>query len=176
MKKKVFRTHPVLVIEGRAFLLILTIGASLLVYVMLTAEKSGELYIDVLCYLFGIAMVVGVALVNVYFWRIIWGKLIITETGLVWKCLFCKKIYIPYNEIRYVELRAFKEGNSMRYCDLYRTGFMYMLISTDPLPRKNINRIESKGNLIKFPCFTKKIRDAMKEVLPSPFKSRFSLR
>lgn len=173
--KKVIRPHLVLLIEGRLLLLLLALGPLAMWYGVFAVFRDETQGMDMTVILFGlfVAAITGCcAWVEWYFWHHCWGKLIITQDAVTWKCLFCKTVRIPMSDIRYVDIRAFTQGNVVRNADIYKTGFRYLLISSKPFPKKRIDKIRSGSGLIKFRC-NDKICQALYEALPDPYCRRF---
>ena len=107
-----------------------------------------------------------------YFWQQAWGKLILEEDKIVWRCLFRRKIEIKYTDIKRVVTRDFGSRNVVKV-DVYKTGFQWLLISTDyGLPSKPIDKIKCKEGLIKWRNSDKVCR-AMREFFPDRFRSVF---
>lgn len=176
--KKVFRPHLVLLIEGRLLLLLLALGPLAMWYGVFVVFRNGTQRMDMTIILFGlfVAAITGCcAWLEWYFWYHCWGKLIITEDFVIWKCLFCQTVKIPISDIRYVDIRTFAEGNAVRNKDIYKTGFRYLLISSESFPKKRIDKIRSGDGLIKFRC-NDKICQALYEALPDPYCRRFKVR
>ena len=172
--KKVFRTHIILVIEGRLLTSLFVITGPLMTLYLLWCILEGD---------FGMALLVFITNVFYYWlsifalrylWQQCWGKLIITEKYIIWRALFCKPIKITYDELRYVKLESFKDGNVYKNRDYYKTGFLYILLSSNPLPKMRIDKIYSKNKLIKFPLYNKKLGNTLFTVLPAPYNQYFA--
>ena len=167
MKKVIFRTHPILLIEGRLFTLISLFFPLLMLCVSLYfffREKTPGPFLGAIMSIgfFSLAL----WLMN-FFWPLCWGKLILSQNEIIWKCLFYKKVKILYSDIRILVIRSFHEGNVVRI-DVYRTGFEYLLISTAGLPKKRIDKIQCCNGLIKWKC-SKKVCEALIERVPKQF-------
>ena len=108
-----------------------------------------------------------------WLWPLCFGELTLTEGYVKWHALFMRSVKIPYSELRYVEIRHFDEGNVVP--DLYRTGQMYLLLSSKSLPKKRIDKIRSGDGLIKYQFL---MRDAavFSEYLPERYKPMFQSR
>lgn len=175
--KKVFRPHLVLLIEGRLLLLLLALGPLAMWYGVFAVFRYKTQRMDMTVVLFALfvaAVTGGCVWMEWYFWHHCWGKLVITEDAVTWKCLFCKSVSIPMSDVRRVDIRAFTEGNAVRHADIYKTGFRYLLISSRPFPQKRIDKIRSGSGLIKFRC-NDKICQALYEALPEPYCQRFKV-
>ena len=171
--KKVFRTHLLLVIEGRLLTsLFAAFGPSMtLLSIWLAIEV--DMGVSILIFIISICFCLLSAFVLPHFWEQCWGKLIITDTYVMWRCLFCKPIKISYDELRYVKLTSFQEGNVYRNRDYYKTGYLYLLLSSEPLPKLRIDKIRSKNKLIKFPLYDKKLGNVLYTTLPNPYNRYF---
>lgn len=176
MRRKTCRSHIILLIEGRLFLLI-ALGMILLLYFLGISEicknptsaniLDGCLFIvfaTVLMTLFGVV-------VCPFLWAKCFEKLIITDKFIEWRCLFMKTRRIPLPDIRYANIIAFKDGNIVKY-DLYHSGFLSILLSSDPPPRIRIDKTRCSDTLIKFGC-TEKVCRALAEALPEPMNRIF---
>lgn len=173
--KKVIRPSRLVVVGGRfiSFLTILGIVFSLcggyIAWTYLLHESSAKAIVIIIG---GLSLVVlGIQTLS-YYWQPYWGKLILTEDAITWRCLFCKPITIPYNEMCYVEVRAFTTGNA-----LYRPGcnegdFLHLLLSSHPLPQKRIDKIRSGKDLIKF-HYTPEVAATLCEAIPRPWNEKF---
>ena len=173
--KKVFRPHIVLLIEGRLLLLLLALGPLAMWYGVFVVFRDQTQRMDMIVILFGsfvVAITACCVWLEWYFWQHCWGKLVITEDAVTWKCLFCKTVKIPMTDIKRVDIRAFSEGNVAFNRDVYKTGFRYLLISSKPFPNKRIDKIRSGDKLIKFRC-NDAICKALHEALPDPYCRRF---
>lgn len=155
MKKKVFRTGLILCIEGRLFTLIsLSIPPYMLFgYLRFVSIKNITCLFLVA---FSIAMLIVGIWVAEYLWQLCWGKLIILNDRVIWKCLFCKKQVIFLKEIKHLKKVHFNEGNSVANRQVYKNSFCYILISKNKnLPNLRIDKIRSGKGLIKFPMSDK---------------------
>ena len=177
--KKVFRTHWLLVFEGRLFLLLVGIASPIMCYVyfryLIEDFVSDRNYMMLL---FGTPMYLAFWPLSIYvlqyFWELIWGKLILTDEYVLWRCIFCKPVKIPYEDIKYVKITPFKEGNVRYNRDYYKTGFLYVLLASTPFPQKRIDKIRCKKGLIKFPLYNNKIGTELYLRLPDPYNRYFS--
>lgn len=173
MKKQIFRTHFILVFEGR-FLSIFIPGM-----VLLMLYQSLKWFIIELDFVFAFAIIFSVGLLLLYvrlmryFWQLFWGKMIITDESIVWKCVFYKTQMIMMSDIKLVRVCAFTERNVVRY-DMYKTGFRYILIiSRSGVPRKQDGRVKSGNGVISFP-YSEKLRKTLYDALPSLNKGALS--
>ena len=150
MRRRVFRTHYILAIGGRFFLLLLLCFPLFMLYLLVRDFYS----LDMLTIIVSIPFIAGFSFlcmwVSKYLWRQCWGKIKLKSDYMVWSCLFCKPVKIPYNEIKYVSVRSFLQGNALKNVDLYNTGFLHIIISTGEIPSTQLDKVKSKPGLIKF--------------------------
>ena len=171
--KRIFITHILAVIEGGIFMLMCAFGGLVCIYVpiwLLTLEVTFE---TIMMAIFAPVMAVVCIYVIRYFWPLCFGTLIFTEDYVMWKCLFFRSVKTPYNELKYVKLVKFDEGNAFRNRDYYNTGFLHLLLSSSPLPQKRIDKIRCGKGLIKFPFSNKKLRREIYYLLPDPYNRQF---
>jgi len=172
--KKVFRTHIILVIEGRLLLSSIVITGPLMTLLLLWRILEADFGMALLVFITNAFWYWSSIFILRYFWQQCWGKLIVTDKYIIWRCLFCRPIKITYDELRYVKLVSFQEGNVYKNRDYYKTGFLYMLLSSEPLPQMRIDKIHSKNKLIKFPLYNKKLGNTLFTALPDPYNRFFS--
>lgn len=166
MKRKVFRTHPILVIEGRLFSIILIFIPSfaLFQYVKLMISEFSLVFFFATLF-FASLEILSVWLLGI-FWQLFWGKLIITETKIIWKCLFLKKKVMEISQIKFVCKRRFTRGNVVANKQRYNNSYAYILITTqNSLPDLNIEKIRTKDGLIKFTMSDKLVK-CLRERVP----------
>lgn len=110
-----------------------------------------------------------------HFWPLFFGELVITDTYIKWRCLFMRSCKLEFSEIKYMEIRAMGAENVVK--DIYNTGHEYLLISTEPLPDKILDKIRTsrKRRLIKFQM-TPRIYRQLAEAMPEKYKSMFRYR
>jgi hypothetical protein len=166
MKKRVFRTHILLVTEGRllSLLFIAAIGWMLYASVKFCILDFEPVFLLFLLFTVGMGLL-GYFLAK-YFWQLCWGKLMVTHTCLKWKCIGYKTQTIRFEEIKRIYVRAFNrnQGNVVR--DAYQTGFRYVVIlSKNGSPQSYGGRIKNGNGVISFP-YNEKLRKALLEVLP----------
>lgn len=151
--KKTFRSHIILVTEGRLFCFLPLFGVCFFSY-------PCKLFFDEKDYFgFGIGFLFVVLFVVVFFvafwnfiWPLAWGKLIVNDKGVRWRCLFKKSIFLSWDECKYIGFETFTEGNVVKV-DLYKTGFRYIYFSITPYPKEfsgKINKLNCKEGFIKF--------------------------
>ena len=77
------------------------------------------------------------------------GKLIITDDGIEYRCLFKKKAFIAWDDCKFCGIESYHSD----VADLYRTGRIYVYFSTKPIPNDRNNKLDMLKNnneLIKF--------------------------
>ena len=97
-----------------------------------------------------------------FLWQQVWGKLIITDREVIWKCIFCKSVRIKYSEIRHMSIRNFGERNYIKV-DLYNTSFNFLLITTCGPIQKTIDKIKCGKGVIKWQNSYKEVFDLIWE-------------
>ena len=170
--KKVFRVHPLLVVEGRLCCLLFVIGPLFIYYfgIVSVIENPGIPSVILCCAVF--AMFISFQIVGLPFlWINSFQKLVLTDEFVEWRCLFYKTRRLNISEIRYANVVAFTEGNAVNI-DLYNTGFLSILLSSELLPTIRIDKIKCSDTLIKFSC-SHQICIALAELLPAPLNQIF---
>ena len=175
MKKRIY-PNLALVIEGRLFLAMVNGARICFVWLTIMVFANGDIEIDfstIILAIFGFCfMVVGPCFLNYLFWHYSWGKLVLTDDSITWRCLFCKPIKIRYDELKYIDIRLFKEGNVYRNSQVHMSNAVFALMSSEPLPNKRIDKIRSGKKLIKFQV-TPKVGKQLYDNLPKPYNARF---
>lgn len=170
--RKTLRTHLILVTEGRFFCLFITIGSAFFTYEMTKHAilDGSEFY--VYCIFFW-GMDVAVCFLLRHFWPLCFGKMILAEHYVEWRCIFMRSVRIPYTELKYVTIRSFRDRNAVP--DLYSVGFEYVLLSSSPIPKQRIDKIRCGNGLIKFQLLDKG-GIVLSEYLPAPYNRMFRSR
>ena len=167
--KKIFRPHIILLILGRVF----TILSIAFIVVMISVSIYFTFFQQSYEFLFFLFFFLGLALLNVFvfkeLWQLIWGKLIVKQDCLVWRCFFCRTVKIAYEDIKYVGFHTMGSENFVRK-DVYHTGFRYILISEAMPPKKPIGKIFCKKGLIKW-AYSKEVCLALKDKVPKRWKN-----
>lgn len=151
--KKTFCSHIILVIEGRLFCLLMLFWFVIFYQPVIQAFQEKE-YFPVIIF-FALVIILEVcffATVGKFIWPLAWGKLIVNENGVRWRCLFKKSIFLSWDECKYIGFETFTEGNVVK-ADLYKTGFSYIYFSTTTYPKEfsgKINKLNCKDGFIKF--------------------------
>ena len=167
-KRQVFRSHIILLIEGRILCLLMIGIWPYVIFNIIQGQILWDIkgFASILCLIFIGASMILTIFVCEYLWQLCFGKLIITEEYIIWKCLFCKNIVLKIDDVKYCKPCTFLEENYLRMAGIYQTSYEYVLISTDPLPNKRIDKIRSKGTLIRF-VLSDKLSDTLGEILPN---------
>jgi len=163
--KKFFYPHIVLLFLGRFFFLFLNVFSIVLTVNILRIFVDNFTITAVFYILFLLGLDFLCLWLTKYFWQQIWGKLILEEDRIVWKCLFCKTVSIPYSSIRHVSIHSFYEQNVIRY-DIYKTGFCYCVISKSPCPIRRVDKVKCSNGTIKWMCSEKFCLELMKKIPP----------
>lgn len=82
------------------------------------------------------------------------GKLIITDEGVEFRCLFKKNTFIAWDDCEFCGIESYHSD----VADLYKTGRIYVYFSTKPIPTERSNKLDMMKNnneLIKFFLFPK---------------------
>lgn len=129
----------------------------------------------VLWVLFALVMTAGCVYVLHWLWPQCFGEVTLTEDYVKWHALFMRSVKIPYSELRHVETRQFREGNVMWGSDMYHTGYEFVLMSADPLPKTRIDKIRPGHGVIKFQLFGR-MNAPLGAFIPEPFDRMFRTR
>ena len=91
----------------------------------------------------------------------------ITETHVKYCGFLLPSVKLDINEINYIDIRTFKEGNAVYGTNNAIDAYKYLLLSSAPLPNKRIDkiRVSRKGKVIKF-AVSYKLCEALLAVLP----------
>ena len=173
MKRQVFREHIILVIEGRLFMLML-LSFSIYGIFIFCRDASSLTTRD---WIFGILtfglMFFLCGFVLHYFWYRCFGKLIITEDAVTWRCLGYLPKTIRKEELRAVGINDNRKTNVVP--DVHGTGFKSVYFSTKPYPIEydgKIDKLRNSRDFIKFPV-SGKLSVCLSEWLPDPQCRKF---
>ena len=86
----------------------------------------------------------------------IFGKLIITDEGVEYKCLFKKNAYISWDDCEYCGIESYHSDIH----DMYMTGRIYVYFATKPIPRERqckLDMMKNNNECIKFFPVDKKL-------------------
>lgn len=152
MKKK-FYSHIILLIEGRAFCVLMVVGIPYFMHLAMSVLKVGEYLLSLLAFAeVCLSIIFFIKYIWSFLWPLAWGKLIIDNEGVRWRCLFKKSIFLSWNECKYMGFETFSDGNVVKN-DIYGAGFKYIYFSTTPYPKEfngKINKLHCKDGFIKF--------------------------
>ena len=162
--KNVFYPHSILLVGGRFLTLLLSIfPLCCMIYTIWLFIAQQDVTFLMVAIGIGI-MEVGGIYVSVCFWTQSWGKLIVTDREIIWKCLFLKTVKLDISEIKDVSTVSFSEGNAVKL-DLYNTGFRYIILSDTNIPYIRVDKIKCKSGIIKV-RHSDRLRDVLKGKLP----------
>lgn len=168
MKKcGVFRTHPILLIEGRLFCL-LGLGITLFldgstIYEWISTGTVSNLGLSIVVSLLCTLLA---AVVFYHFWPQCFSRLILTDDAVIWRCLFMRPRKIAKDACRYIGMKeAMMKREKGKWIS---TGAKWVWFSTEPFPEgKNISQLRTQKNFIKFPLSVR-LSGALGEWLPQP--------
>lgn len=174
-KKQVFRTHVILVTEGRFFLLAVMpfYAVAIFMAVRFAVQDAEDRALMVFCAVFLLA--IGVLFVVValpFLWPRCFAKLVVTDSEIIWRCLFLKSRRLKLSDIRYSDIKSFREGNVVRN-DFYHTGFLYAIVSVGSIPNLRTDKYKCTKDMIIFPL-DRKLCECLATALPEPANLRFS--
>lgn len=174
MKRQVFREHIILVIEGRLFMLFILfwmVYTPYLVYQDIpTFTTPQDWFSAVFCV---VLMLCGGSFFFHYFWYRCFGKLVITEDAVTWRCLGYLPKTIRKEDLRAVGINDNRKTNVVP--DVHGTGFKSVYFSTKPYPVEydgKIDKLRNSRDFIKFPV-SGKLCVCLAEWLPEPQCRRF---
>lgn len=176
-RKRTFRTHIILVTEGRILLFLFLFGFpfAAVVQILMAVKYPDDCIFFIAFFAFYLALfVLCFVVVFPFFWPRCFGKLIVTGRAITWRCLFMKSRRIELSDIRYSDIKAFTEGNVVK-CDFYHTGFLYMLLSKKSIPQMRVDKYRCTDDLIIF-MFSRKLCECLAEILPEPTNLIFQAR
>lgn len=167
--------HIILVTAGRLLAAACIYAAYLLgdAFVSIVFKEASSSVSDVIMAYFAVIAYFILLLFFFYnFWQNIFGGLVVTDTYVKWHGLFMIPRKLKFSDIKCMEIRTMGKENAVKY-DVYNTGFRYLLISTDALPQKKLNKIRTERNLIKFQV-TPKICGQLYECMPTKYRWMFA--
>ena len=176
-KRKTLYPHVILLTEGRLLCLMTAAvpGAILFAFHQESFYEGVAIWQWVLWVLFALVMTAGCIYVLHWLWPQCFGEVTLTEDYVKWHALFMRSVKIPYSELRHVEIRQFREGNVMWGSDMYHTGYEFVLMSADPLPKTRIDKIRPGRGVIKFQLFGR-MNAPLSAFIPDPFDRMFRTR
>ena len=176
-RRRTFRTHIILVTEGRILLFLFLFGFpfAAVVQILMAVKYPDDCIFFIAFFAFYLALfVLCFVVVLPFFWPRCFGKLIVTDKTITWRCLFMKSRRLELSDIRYSDIRAFTEGNVVK-CDFYHTGFLYILLSKKSIPKMRVDKYRCTDDLIIF-MFSRKLCEYLAETLPEPTNLIFQAR
>ena len=161
VKTKIY-PHPFLLYAGRAYALLSYGCSAFLVYGAIF--DCEETHIIMLGCAEGLAVFI---IQYVIFQEHLFSTLLITDDYIKYYGLFLPSVKIKFDDIKYMEIRTFKEGNVVYGQNPVIGAYQFILLSTSPLPSKRIDKIHSskKRKLIKF-AISEKLCRALEGKLP----------
>lgn len=148
--KKNFRIPLIFVIEFRLFFILMVIFMFCIVGLVIETILKHEYFLIVFSILI-LAFVIYVF--KSYFIPILlplaFGKLIISDHGVEFRCIFTKNIFLSWDECKFCGIEGYK--NVVK--DLYGTGRVYIYFSKNELEqefRGNITKKKNSADFIKF--------------------------
>ena len=168
MKKRTFRTHYILLIGGRFFILLLLLFPLFMLSIFVRDYDTLTIFEIIISITFILGLLLLCLWVAKYLWHQCWGKIKLKNDSIVWKCFLCRSVEIPYENIKYVTVNSFVNENVYRSVDIYRTGFLYIIISTGEVPKDSVHKIHTKQGVIKF-NYSKKLAEALINKIPQRY-------
>ena len=165
-KRRIIYPNLVLAIEGAIFSLVLYFLTAFMWYGTIFKFDEGGVPCAVAAIMFSIGSV---------FWAFHmhhqkFCRILITDKYIVWFGLFLPIVKLTYNEIKYIEIRTFDEGNVMYNKQVKNIdSYKFILLSSTPISRKRVDKIKTsrKQKLIKF-AVSYKLCEALLEHISSP--------
>lgn len=178
MKKRVhIFPHIMLLIGGRLYLILITAWLPYVWCEFIVDCNNLEL-VDIIADLMAmipVTILLGICSIFTidYCWHHCFGEIIVTEKEVIYFGLFLPIIRLKFENIKYVDIRTFDEGNIMyskgmrRYKNANIDMYKFILLSEKPLPTKRIDKIRPsrKKKLIKY-AVSKKLCEALVDKLP----------
>lgn len=167
-KRRVFHEHIILLLEGR-LLMLLFIGFSGFIWYLFFRDTPALLDKAIL---FPICVTALVCIPLHEFWYRCFGRLVVTEEEIIWKCPFMRTVRLQKTEIRYTGIDYRWPGPARKAV----TPVDMAYFSTTPYPQKCRNKsylLRNKEGFIKFPASEKLCR-YMSTWLPEPYERVFA--
>lgn len=172
-KSKIIFPHPILLIEGSIFFIILLALTTYTWYVTLFRFSEGGIPATILAIAFSACLV----WFHVIFGHHIFSRLLITDKYIIYYGLFLPTVKLAFEDIKYIEIRTFNRGNVMYNKNSPNVdSYKFILLSSSVLPQKRIDKIRSsrKQALIKFAVSYKLCR-ALAEHIEQPSPINYQL-
>ena len=178
MKKRVhIFPHTMLLLGGRLLLISYNAVLPYLWWLFIDDYNNSALEENIadLILLIPLTIVFGIGVLYIchYLWHHCFGEIIVTEKEVIYFGLFLPIIRLKFENIKYVDIRTFDEGNIMyskgmrRYKNANIDLYKFILLSENPLPAKRIDKVRPsrKNKLIKY-SVNKKLCEALVDKLP----------
>lgn len=168
----VFHEHVILLTEGRFLMLAVLAFMVWFLYLFVRDKVAGT---TLLWWEIPFILLVEVSLyyaVLHQFWYRCFGRLVVTEDEIVWKCPFMRTVRLQKAEIRYVGIDYRWPGLAQKAV----TPVDMAYFSTTPYPQECRNKnylLRNKQGFIKFPASEKLCRH-MSAWLPEPYERVFA--
>ncbi len=149
-RKKFFRLPIIFVIEFRLFFIFFIFSLTGCGGFIINSIYDRNLFCVV-----GFSLFLGLMIyvLHIYIIPIVFpmafGKLIISDKGIEFRCIFTKRIFLTWDECRFCGIESYK--NDIK--DLYGTGRVYVYFSKNELEqefRGNVTKKKNSANFIKF--------------------------
>ena len=167
-KRRVFHEHIILLIEGR-LLMLLFVSTTGFIWYLFFRDTPALLDKGIL---FPICVTVLACIPLHEFWYRCFGRLVVTEDEIVWKCPFMRTVRLKKAEIRYTGIDYRWPGPAQKAV----TPVDMAYFSTTPYPQKCRNKsylLRNKKGFIIFSAGEKLCRH-MSAWLPEPYERVFA--
>ena len=167
-KRRVFHEHIILLIEGRLLMLLFVSTTGFIWYLFF---RDTPALLDK-AILFPICVTVLACIPLHEFWYRCFGRLVVTEDEIVWKCPFMRTVRLKKAEIRYTGIDYRWPGPAQKAV----TPVDMAYFSTTPYPQKCRNKsylLRNKKGFIIFSAGEKLCRH-MSAWLPKPYERVFA--
>ena len=167
-KRRVFHEHIILLIEGRLLMLLFVSTTGFIWYLFF---RDTPALLDK-AILFPICVTVLACIPLHEFWYRCFGRLVVTEDEIVWKCPFMRTVRLKKAEIRYTGIDYRWPGPAQKAV----TPVDMAYFSTPPYPQKCRNKsylLRNKKGFIIFSAGEKLCRH-MSAWLPKPYERVFA--
>ena len=167
-KRRVFHEHIILLIEGRLLMLLFVSTTGFIWYLFF---RDTPALLDK-AILFPICVTVLACIPLHKFWYRCFGRLVVTEDEIVWKCPFMRTVRLKKAEIRYTGIDYRWPGPAQKAV----TPVDMAYFSTTPYPQKCRNKsylLRNKKGFIIFSAGEKLCRH-MSAWLPEPYERVFA--
>lgn len=167
-KRRVFHEHIILLIEGRLLMLLFVSTTGFIWYLFF---RDTPALLDK-AILFPICVTVLACIPLHEFWYRCFGRLVVTEDEIVWKCPFMRTVRLKKAEIRYTGIDYRWPGPAQKAV----TPADMAYFSTTPYPQKCRNKsylLRNKKGFIIFSAGEKLCRH-MSAWLPEPYERVFA--